>query len=50
LKPDKFGPLDGFEGGFVFFFQKIQIRSKVSKLIYFKSEKYETSTSFFLKI
>jgi len=32
-----------------YFYKKILIRSKNSKLIYFKSEKYETNTKTFQK-
>ena len=42
-------PLGGFEGSL---FKKIKnlFRSIKSKVIYFKLQKYETSTNFFLKL
>ena len=61
MKPDNIGhptvktgqiwPLGGFEGGFVFLkeLNKSNLIYK-SKLIHFKSEKYESSTKFFLKM
>jgi hypothetical protein len=50
--PDKFSPLAGFKGGFLFSKnnKKSGLISKKSLLIYFKSEKCETSTIFFKNV
>lgn len=49
LKPKKFSPLVGLEGGFEFLkVTKIWFDPKISILIYFKLENYESSSSFLL--
>jgi len=50
-KADKFGLLGVSKGGFIFLKKnKILIRSKNLKLIYFRLEKYETSIKIFQKM